>query len=304
MNNRLLSFLCFMILLCSCDKDTLRDETNVPEYSDKPAQVVKQVYLLSIHPLHNAQRVFELYQPLVEIMNRGVDDYTIQLEAAVDYADFEKKLYARHYHFALPNPLQSLEATQHGYNIFGKVTDDSQFRGTILVRKDSQIKDVKDIKGLKVSYPAHTALAACIMPQQFFHENGINVLTDITNVFVGSQESSIANVATGNVDIGVTWPPPWRGFQKNNPELASKLKVMWETPSLVNNGLVVRDDVPRDVLLHVADVFFSLSKSDEGKQILSGIEYSGFESADLETYKLVDEFLKNFNSKVRRLDNP
>ena len=288
-------------MLCSCGKGPSGNQY-APTYSDQAVVPVKQVYLVSIHPLHNPQRVFEVYQPLVDLLNQKLGNSEIKLEAATDYADFEKKLYAGHYHFALPNPLQTLEATHHGYKIFGKVADDSQFRGTILVPKDSKIKEVKDIKGLKVSYPAPTALAACIMPQWFFHTHGINVLSDIINVFVGSQESSIVNVATGNVDVGVTWPPPWAGFQKKQPELAAKLKVIWETPPLVNNGWVVRNDVPPEVLAHVEQALFSLHESEEGKKIFSEMEYSGFEPASLETYQPVVEFLKTFSAKVRHLD--
>jgi phosphonate transport system substrate-binding protein len=86
--------------------------------------------------------------------------------------------------------------------------DDEMFRGIILVRKDSGIHKVTDLKGKKVSYPALTALAATMMPHYYLHTHGIDVNRDIENLYVGSQESSIMNVLRGHVAAGATGPVP------------------------------------------------------------------------------------------------
>lgn len=291
--------MCCVLLACA-KKQGSQLTTSI--HTANPQHSSKAVYLVAIHPLHNAQRIFELYQPLIELMNANLKNYELKLEAASDYTDFEKKLYAGRYHFALPNPLQSLLSVQHGYSIFGKVANDAQFRGVILVPKNSPIKSISDLKGKKVSYPSATALAACIMPQWFFYQNGINVQKDIINVFVGSQESSITHVATGAVDVGVTWIPPWKGYKKKYPEFASKLKVMWETPSMINNGWVVRNDVPIAVREQVAGMLFTLNKTEKGQAILTKIGYEGFEPASPKTYEPVRTFIKTFNAKVRPLE--
>ena len=95
--------------------------------------------------------------------------------------------------------------------------NDEMFRGIILVRKDSGIRKVTDLKGKKVSYPAPTALAATMMPQYYLHTHGIDVNRDIENLYVGSQESSIMNVLRGHVAAGATWSVPWKIFQQENP---------------------------------------------------------------------------------------
>ena len=89
--------------------------------------------------------------------------------------------------------------------------DDNKFAGIILVRRDSGINKLSDLKGKKVSYPARTALAATMMPQYYFQTHGLDVNRDIENLYVGSQESSIMNVYLGNVAAGATWPMqnPW-----------------------------------------------------------------------------------------------
>ena len=121
----------------------------------------------------------------------------LKLEASRNYQEFDKKLYSGHFDFAMPNPYQTLRSLAYGYQIFGKMADDEEFRGIILVRKDSGIHQVGDLKGKAVFYLAKTDLAVTMMMQQYLNTHGININTDIENHYVSSEESSIMNVLLG-----------------------------------------------------------------------------------------------------------
>lgn len=296
LKNLLIMFL-FILLSLGCQKKEAVEST--PLYSDKPPLMQKVVYLFGVHPLHNPKHLFEVYQPLVDYINKHLEESELRLEASRDYPTFDEKLFSGHFDFALPNPYQTVESTKHGYKIFGKMGDDENFRGIILIRKDSGIKSVEDLKGKTVSYPAPTALAGTMMPQWYLHTHGININTDITNSYVGSQESSMMNVYLGKSAAGATWPPPWLAFVKKNPQIAKELVVIWETFSLPNNGLVVKKDVPEALVKRVAELLFSLDKNDEGKKILASMELSRYEPANDATYDSVREFLREFENEVR-----
>lgn len=269
---------------------------HAPQFGPKPpsGEAPRPEYLFAVHPLHNPTRLFEVYQPLVDLINAQTTEFSVKLEASLNYAAFEDKLYHRRLHFALPNPLQTIEAEKHGYRIFGKMGDDDQFTGIILVRKDSGINQINDLKGAAISFPAPTAVAACMMPKLYLKQRGLDVDHDCEPRYVGSQESSIMNVYRGETKAGVTWPPPWESFARQHPEMARALVVKWETEPLLNNGLVVRDDVPAAHLKIVADVFFNLHKSEAGRQILARMNLSRFEPADSATYEPMRRFLTNY----------
>jgi phosphonate transport system substrate-binding protein len=277
------------------------DSTYQPTFSPKkPAQITE--YVVGIHPLHNPQRLMELYGPIVDYMNSNIPDARFKLEASRNYEEFEKKLYAGHFAFAMPNPYQTIQSVKYGYHIFGKMGDDEVFTGIILVRKDSGIEEVTDLKGKAVSYPAATALAATMMPQYFLQTHGIDVNHDIENRYVGSQESSIVNVLRGHVAAGATWPVPWKNFTIENPELANELVVKWETEPLLNNGWVVRKDIPAPVADKFAYLLFSLDKTPRGKLMLERLPISRFEPATDKTYRPVRDFLEKFSKTVRKID--
>ena len=261
--------------------------------------IEKKTYIFGIHPLHNPKKLFEVYQPLINYLNANLKDINIILEASTNYDEYDKKLFSGHFDFSLPNPYQTVESTKYGYKIFGKMADDYNFRGIILTRKDSNIKEVKNLKGKSVSYPAPTALAATMLPQQFLHDNGLDINKDIKNLYVGSQESSIMNLFLKESSAAATWPPPWIAFQKERPEIANELEIKWETSSLPNNGLVVKKDIEAILVEQISSLIFNLHETNQGKEILKVMELSKFEKADDKTYESVRIFLDNFEKEIR-----
>ncbi|MCK5687529.1 phosphate/phosphite/phosphonate ABC transporter substrate-binding protein [bacterium] len=271
-----------------------------PEFSTIPP-ISEVEYVFGVHPLHNPQRLFNVFGPMMEYLSKKIDGVSFKLEASRNYASFDKKLYSRKFHFALPNPFQTINAIDKGYRVFGKMGDDQNFRGIILVRKDSGIKKVSDLKGKAISYPAPTALAATMMPQYYLQTHGLNVITDIDNKYVGSQESSIMNVFFRKTQAAATWPPPWKALSAERPELAEQLTVIWQTEPLINNGLVVLPEVPEKVVQQVINLLTGLRGHEEGRNILKRMELSCYEVANNNTYSLIRDFLKKFTSKVRKI---
>lgn len=289
--------LLFVFLVWGCSEDKSNEYKAL--YSDTPIFTSKKVYIFGVHPLHNPKRLFEVYQPMMDYINKRVPDVEFRLEASRNYASYDKKLFSGHFDFSLPNPYQTVMAVEKGYTIFAKMGDDENFRGIILVRKDSGIENIADLHGKTVSYPAPTALAATMMPQWYMYKNGIDVQNDIKNAYVGSQESSILNVFVGKSAAASTWPPPWKAFIKERPEIAEQVEVKWETPNLPNNGLVVRNDISNDLVVKVREIILSLHKSKEGMKILSRMELSQYEKANNASYDSVRLFLKDFQKQVR-----
>ena len=288
-------FIIGISILFGCNNQETRYS---PTYSNEPTLLYNE-YIFGIHPLYNPKALQEIYGPLVDTLSQLIPNAVFRLEASKDYAAFDQKLYAGKFHFALPNPYQTVNAIKKGYRVFGKQGDDYKFTGIIIVRKDSDINLIQDLKGKSVSFPAPTALAATMMPQYYIYEHGLNVMEDIEIKYVGSQESSIMSVLTGNTAAGATWPVPWLALIKKRPEIAEQLEVKWETEPLVNNSLVVRNDIPDSLVTQVSEIIFALHTHKDGQKILKRMEVSKYEKANNSTYSIVEIFLKKFNTEVR-----
>jgi phosphonate transport system substrate-binding protein len=272
-----------------------------PQFAAKQHSGVP-VYYLAVHPLHNPAKLMEAYQPLIDYLNGRLRGTSLGLEASRDYHSFEAKYQMRKPEFLLPNPWQTLQAMEYGYHVIAMAGDPKDFKGIFVVRKDSGLKLPADLRGRVVSYPSSTALAACIMPQYFLYEHGVNVNTDIENRYVGSQESSIMNAYFHKSVAAATWPTPWRAFQKEHPREASELNVIWETDSLINNSVMMRDDIPVQVEEQVRPLLLELGRTEEGKSILAGMETARFLPATDEDYNVVRQYISRFEREVRPVE--
>lgn len=274
-----------------------------PVYGPRPALAPRPTYRLAVHPLHNPAKLFEAYQPLVDRLNQRIPEAHFVLEASRDYPAYERKFRAREVEFLLPNPWQTLQALKVGYRVIASAGDPEDFRGILLVRRDSGIRRPADLKGKAVSYPSATALAAGIMPQAWLHSQGINVNRDIENRYVGSQESSILNVLQGRTAAGATWPLPWRAFQKSNPTEAAELEAIWQTPTLINNAVMVRDDVPPAIADRVRAELLALGAGPADQPILAAMELKRFHPADNASYDIVRDYVARFEREVRPVES-
>ncbi|WP_178862108.1 phosphate/phosphite/phosphonate ABC transporter substrate-binding protein [Thiomicrorhabdus cannonii] len=297
----LFAMITLFLLLALNGCDSRNTNSYDPVFHGNPHSV--QEYVFAIHPLHNPTRLYENFNPLMEYLNQHIPHVRFKVEASRDYQSFDEKLKNRSVPFALPNPYQTLIAIDNRYRVIAKIADDNDFKGIILVRKDSQIRQVADLKGKAVSYPAPSALAATMLPQAYLHSHGLDVNHDIDNRYVGSQESAIMNVYLGNTAAGATWPSPWRALGKERPEVQQALKVMWETETLPNNSVVVRDDVPEALARQVQTLLTHLHESDEGRDVIQKMGLSAFSSADNRTYDKVKEFITAFSQTVRPLES-
>ena len=274
-----------------------------PQYG-APVPPKQKNFIFAVHPLQNPRKLMLAYQPLVEYLNTRMSEGHIILEPSMDYASYEAKFEDGRLSLLLPNPYQTLQAMEAGFEVIAMAGECADFRGIFIARKDSSITSPHDLRGRVVSYPAPTALAACVMPQYFFHLHGVNIKTDLTNIYVGSQASSIMAVVVGKSAVAATWPPSWRDFQKDYPEEAAKLELIWQTEPLINNSVMVKNDVPQSVKVRVQQALLSLHQSEQGREILEGIETSRFYKAFDDDYQQVRTYIHTFQQQVRLIREP
>ncbi len=260
------------------------------------------VYSFAIHPLYSPGRLFEKFSPLIDYVNARLEGAKLVLQASQDYPAYDRKIRAQQPDFLLPNPFQTLIALRHGYHVFGKVADDSDFRGIILVRKDSGIRRVADLKGGVIAAPGPTALAATMMPKYFLASNGLDVKRDVTYTYTGTQESTIMALYLKRVSAATTWPIPWRLMQRNRPDVAAQLRVAWRTDTLPSNSLMAHERVPEAVLNQVRRILFSMSDDPRGRKILQASTFVRFVAASDATYAPVEAFIRAYSEKVEPVE--
>jgi phosphonate transport system substrate-binding protein len=283
----------FLATLPGCDPES--DHPGyTPQYAKPDNRTSLKTYTLAVHPLHNPERLFDLYQPLVDFMNERIRGFSLRLEASRGYEDFERKIEDGTPHFLLPNPYQTLKALELGYEVMGKMAGDDDFRGIVLTLKDSGADSPKALRGRTVAFPAPSALAATMMPMEWLAGHGLLPGRDYSPLYSGSQESSIHNLLNGQAAAAATWPVPWRLFSNEHPALAGRIAVLGMTDTLPNNSLMAKACLPTEVKAGFMEAALALSSDVKGRAALSRAGFAGFERATSGTYEPVREFLARF----------
>src|SRR5437879_3900456 len=64
-----------------------------PAFGDKPQSGLSAPeYTFTVHPLHNPVRLFEIYQPMIDAINRRASGFSVKLQPSRDYPSYEAKL--------------------------------------------------------------------------------------------------------------------------------------------------------------------------------------------------------------------
>lgn len=285
-----------MLMLVACEN---ADQSTAyqPEFSAS-ADSAGHVYVFGVRPQRNPKKLRSIFGPLVNYLNSHIQDASFVFEASRNFAAFDQKLAERQFDFVLPNPYGTLNGIDNGYTVFGKMGNDNALLGLIIVRRDSPIKTVADLKGKTLAFPGPTAFAATLLPKYFLHKQGLNVNADFKSLYVGSVESSLMNVYQKNAAAGTSYPPAWRDLQQDEPQVASELKVMWQTEGMSDVALMARNDIPKELVARVAKVLFDMQNNKQGRELLEHMDLNMFTPASNPDYETVRTFIKKYEAAI------
>jgi phosphonate transport system substrate-binding protein len=243
------------------------------------------------------QSFYETTDLLVQYLNKRLDSVKIQTVACAGIDEYQEKLRTGYFDLTIINGLQLLGALRNGYRVVGRIADDS--RTVIFVNKDSSVYEFGDIQGHTMCLPGQHTLSGTMMPLLYLYQQGVNVNGGLRRMYVPTFESAILNVYLGHASLGATWKPMWETFLKQRPELGNKLEARWETPPLVNAGILFRVTIESTLAAKLADLFFRMNKDEQGRRALQRLNLSGFEPADSTSFRPMEAFLHEYYEHIK-----
>ncbi|MBP8901612.1 MAG: PhnD/SsuA/transferrin family substrate-binding protein, partial [Thiobacillaceae bacterium] len=86
--------------------------------------------------------------------------------------------------------------------------------------------------------------------------------------------------------------------QKAHPREAAQLRVIWETPPLINNAVMARDDLPTELVERVRLALIHLHEDGDGQRALAAMETARIHAATDASYQVVRRFIAEYESWV------
>lgn len=186
-------------------------------------------------------------------------------------------------------------------------------KGKALVKKvnDGQQLTFDDLADANWSVMSSSSSAGYIYPALWMQNNFQKSLTDLPHVVqADSYGSSFARLATGQVDVLVTYADGRRDYEKTWTTDYGRKASIWDetgiigvTPPIYNDTISVskNSEIMDDSLKQALQTaFINIAKTDEGKKVIAVYSHEGYQvakSSDYDNERKAQEILKDLKSK-------
>ena len=110
------------------------------------------------------------------------------------------------------------------------------YRGQIIVREDSRIKNLKDLKGKRMAFVDPASTSGHIFPKTLLLSKGIfPEKTFSKSIFAGSHNAVIFSILKGEVDAGATYDDARAAVAKEYPQVFGQTRVLAYTKEIPND---------------------------------------------------------------------
>ena len=152
-----------------------------------------------------------------------------------------------------------------------------EYRSLLIVPAGSTRETLGDLRGAVMAFTDRESNTGCLVPTVMLMREGYDPKSLFKKVlFTGSHDRSIQAVALGAVDAASVDSLVWESNVRQDPALAEKVKVIWQSEAYGPPPIVVRKGLDDGFETALQEAFFALDKDEEGREILSSIGIKRF----------------------------
>ncbi|HEC12061.1 MAG TPA: phosphate/phosphite/phosphonate ABC transporter substrate-binding protein [Acidiferrobacteraceae bacterium] len=218
-------------------------------------------------PQQAASKLARLWTPILAYLGEQTG-YQFRFKTARDIPTFEKRLAEGEYDMAYMNPYHyTVFHRQPGYVAFA-MEKDKKIRGIIVVRKDSQYKDLTEFKDQVLAFPSPAAFAASVLTRAQFAKIGI----PIKPKYVSSHDSVYRTVAKGLYPAG---GGVMRTLKIVDPAISKQLRVLWTTRFYTPHAIAAHQRIPASVVEQTRRAMGEMDQNPRGRELLEAVKFKG-----------------------------
>lgn len=248
------------LVLSACSKPASEAGTAAPP----------KLIRLGVQPNERAKKNLSLFR---DDLARRVA-LKVEIKTPSDYIATVGLLKNKELDFAFLSALTAIQAEREAESkiLLKRVYGNSEFYYTaILLRRDSKIKSVSELKGKKFGFVDPKSTSGYLYPRLMLKNAGIS-LGDISSEFFGTHSAAVTALLEKKVDAVGVWsedPDSGKGaWTQDMPEPVDpkRVKVLAISDPIPNDAFVVRETFYRDHPLLVFKVMEALIGMGDGKE--------------------------------------
>jgi phosphonate transport system substrate-binding protein len=222
-----------------------------------------RIHTFDVVPQLTAAKIYTTWSPLLQRVGQE-SGLCFELRVSPTIPEFEQKLLKGEPAFVYLNPYHAVLAYQK--QKYQPLLADSEdlLTGILVVRADSPIKSLDELKGQNVAFPAPNAFAASLLIRAELAKKKINITPNFVKTHSNVYRSVIGKdtVAGGGVN---------NTLDNEAPEVRQQLRVLFETPAYTPHPVATHPSISVAVRDRFLKAMLKLTQDEEGRKLLDGI---------------------------------
>jgi phosphonate transport system substrate-binding protein len=189
-----------------------------------------------------------------------------------------------------------IDANAQAFALYYNVNGTNGYKGLLVTRADSGIASLDQALTTgkhRYASGAKTSTSGYVLPQHFlFNQRNTTPEKLFKSVIYGGHFPNLDALWAKQVDIAVNNSTDLAVFQGRTPGAKEGIRVLWESPLVPNDVLMVRRDAPESVKAALQNIFFNYGKTapDERELLKRASGIDRFVPTDNRLLEPVSEF--------------
>lgn len=276
--------------------------------NSKQEDAAKEKLVVQFVPTNNDGTMEAKAKPFAEYLSKKLDRQ-VDVTLATDYSTIVEAMASGQVDIGIMPPAAYVQAKdmdaaeailtsqlgdydqETGLPLEGQLTN--TFKGEILVRADSGLNELTDLKGKKIATLSPNSASGYIYPVAEMKDAGVDPTTEATLTTVNDIPSEITAVLNGQMDAAFVFEGARNVFASSfaDNDLFKELKVLYLTEGdIPNDAIAVQPKMDDALKKEIKDVFLNMKDDEEGAEAMSLRGHQGYEEAADSAYDTIREY--------------
>lgn len=249
---------------------------------------------MGVFPRRNAKVTIKLFKPLAEYLSQQLGR-KVQLVTKKNFAQFWRGVKDKKFDIVHYNQYHYLVShKKFGYDVILKNEEfgRSTLAGALVVRKDSKINSIQDLKGKRIAFGgSHKAMISYIVPRYLLLQAGLKH-SDYEEVFANNPPNAVFSTFYKQSDAAGASNIVFNLDIVNKNIDVSQLKYLAVSKELAQLPWAIKKSMNEKLRDKIKSLMLKLNDSDQGRRILANAKLTGLVEAKDAEYNEVRKIVK------------